>query len=103
MEEEKLTLETLPKAFTHLSREVGEIKKLLLEKSSNAQEPDRFLSVREVGKYLRLSPATIYGLVLNRRIPHQKRGNRLYFLKSEIDDWIKAGRRRTVDEMKEAL
>ena len=49
---EGLTLETLPKAFTHLTNEVSEIKRLLLEKSNEQPtEPDRWFDLNELCQY----------------------------------------------------
>jgi excisionase family DNA binding protein len=41
----------------------------------------------------RLSKTRIYALVSARQIPHAKRGNRLYFTRSELQAWIAAGSR----------
>ncbi|MBD2714367.1 helix-turn-helix domain-containing protein [Microvirga sp. STR05] len=41
----------------------------------------------------RLSKARIYALVSARGIPHSKRGNKLYFSRSELLAWITAGNR----------
>ncbi|MFC2080372.1 helix-turn-helix domain-containing protein, partial [Bacteroidota bacterium] len=45
------------------------------------------------------SKATFYGYIHNRSIPFHKRSKKLVFLKSEIDDWLKAGRRKTRSEI----
>ena len=49
---EGLTLETLPKAFTRLTNEVCEIKRLLLEKSNEQPtETVRWFDLNELCKY----------------------------------------------------
>ena len=49
---ENLTLETLPKAFTQLTNEVGEIKRLLLAKSNEQPtETDRWFDLTELCNY----------------------------------------------------
>lgn len=99
---ENLTLETLPKAFTQLTNEVSEIKRLLLEKS-NAQptETDCWFDLNELCKYLPDKPAkaTAYGWVHSGAIPCHKGAKKLRFLKSEIDLWLKTGKRKTVTEL----
>jgi predicted DNA-binding transcriptional regulator AlpA len=40
-----------------------------------------------------LSKARIYALVSAREIPHSKRGNKLYFNRAELLDWVAAGKR----------
>jgi len=42
---------------------------------------------------------TGYKLVHFRQVPHFKRGGKLYFRRSELEQWIDAGRRRTVAEV----
>jgi len=44
-------------------------------------------------KYLRL-------LISQRDIPHYRRGNRLYFCRTEIEDWMMGERIPTNEEMK---
>lgn len=41
----------------------------------------------------RLSKARIYALVSARAIPHSKRGNKLYFSRTELLAWVAAGSR----------
>lgn len=48
-----------------------------------------------------LTKSTIYGLVSKRQIPHKKRGRRLYFLETELTDWIKQHHRKTVYEIEQ--
>jgi len=53
------------------------------------------LDVYEVAEYLNLSPSYIRKLTSEKGIPHRKpTGKRLYFVKSEIDDWIRNSKRR---------
>ena len=42
---------------------------------------------------------TIYDLVHKRLIPHSKRGKDLYFSRTELLDWLKAGKRKTQAEL----
>lgn len=98
---EGLTLETLPKAFTHLTNEVSEIKRLLLEKSNEQPtETDRWFDLNQFCEYHpdKPSKATAYGWVSAGTIPVHKGGKKLRFLKSEIDSWLKQGRKKTLAE-----
>ncbi|OFZ00336.1 MAG: hypothetical protein A3K10_08230 [Bacteroidetes bacterium RIFCSPLOWO2_12_FULL_31_6] len=99
---EGLTLETLPKAFTHLTNEVSEIKRLLLEKSSEQPtETDRWFDLNELCNYLPDKPAkaTVYFWVHSGSIPNHKGTKKLRFLKSEIDTWLLTGKQKTVSEI----
>jgi excisionase family DNA binding protein len=98
---EGLTLETLPKAFTHLTNEVSEIKRLLLEKSNEqTTETDRWFDLNELCIYHPDKPSkpTVYGWVNAGTIPVHKGGKKLRFLKSEIDNWLRQGRKKTLAE-----
>lgn len=98
---ETLTLETLPKAFSHLTHEVSEIKRLLLEKGSEQPaETDRWFDLNELCQYHPDKPTkpTVYGWVNAGAIPVHKGGKKLRFLKSEIDTWLKQGRKKTLAE-----
>lgn len=46
-----------------------------------------------------LARRTIYKLTHRREIPHRRVGGRLYFRRSELEQWIDAGRRHTVAEV----
>ena len=98
---EGLTLETLPKAFTLLTNEVSEIKRLLLEKSNEQPtETDRWLDLSELCNYHPDKPSkpTVYGWVNARTIPVHKGDKKLRFLKSEIDNWLMQGKKKTIAE-----
>ena len=47
----------------------------------------------------RLSKPRIYALVSGRAIPHAKRGNKLYFTRSELLKWVEQGRRATKSQL----
>ncbi|WP_348811088.1 helix-turn-helix domain-containing protein [Flavobacterium maritimum] len=66
---------------------------------SKTSDEDAFLSIDETAKIINLSKATIYGLTHQKEIPFHKRGKRLYFLKSEILQWIKSGKRESKSEL----
>lgn len=98
---EGLTLETLPKAFSHLTNEVSEIKRLLLEKSNEQPiETDHWFDLNEFCIYHPDKPSkpTVYGWVNAGTIPVHKSGKKLRFLKSEIDNWLRQGRKKTLAE-----
>ena len=65
-----------------------------------AVEADKWMDIVELGQYLPDRPTvpTIYGYVHRRTIPFHKRMKKLYFLKSEIDDWLRSGRQLTNTE-----
>lgn len=101
---DNLTLETLPRAFTQLYKEVSDIKALLIKKQEEfSPESDRWLNLNDLCKYHPDKPTkpTVYGWVSSQSIPYHKSGKRLRFLKSEIDGWLKIGHRRAASEINE--
>ena len=66
------------------------------------QDLPELIGVKMTTEMLNLSVPTIYGLVHTRSIPYYKRRQRLYFKRDEIERWIAAGRRMTVDEIQQA-
>ncbi len=95
----KFSFDELPQAVYQLHQEVKELKALLLQKSQ-PEEPERWFDLSELCDYLpdKAKKPTIYGWVHSGVIPVHKRGKKLYFLKSEIDLWLKEGRKKTYVE-----
>ncbi len=101
--EQVLTFDKLPEAVTMLTKEVSELKRLLIERQEQPTDhPEQFLSVDEVAKLLHLSKATLYSKVSRNEIPGVcKQGKRLYFVRQTIIDWIKQGRKKSNAEIEQ--
>ena len=52
--------------------------------------PDSVMTVKEVAKYLRVNPRTVYRLAVDGRIPGFKVGANWRFKRGDIDEWISA-------------
>ena len=63
-------------------------------------EADRWFDLNELCKYHPDKPSkpTVYGWVNAGTIPVHKGGKKLRFLKSEIDNWLRQGRKKTLAE-----
>lgn len=94
-----ITFDNLPEAVTRLHYQLNELKELIL--NQNKPQSDRWFDLLELCKYLPDKPAkaTVYTWVRERRIPYHKKGKKLAFLQSEIDEWIKQGKQNTVLEI----
>ena len=55
---------------------------------STANEDHGFMTVKEVSEYLRVSRATIYRLVKERKIPVSRIGKHFRFRKQVLDEWL---------------
>jgi len=102
--EQVLTFEKLPEAVKMLTKEVGEMKRLLMEKQEQPSTyPDELFTIQKASEYLSLSVPTIYGKVSRNEIPFMKRGKRLYFSRTELMDYLKGGRKKSQEEIIEEV
>ena len=65
------------------------------------EDPQSWFDIDQLRDYLPDKPvrATIYSWIHGRSIPHYKGTKKLRFLKSEIDEWLKHGRKLTTTEV----
>lgn len=97
---EVLKFEQLPNVVATLTNEVRELKALILSKAETQPQNDNPLTIKEVAELLSLSVPTLYAYVQRNEIPYHKKGNRLYFFKSEIiEDFVKTGKQKTIKEL----
>jgi excisionase family DNA binding protein len=80
------------------------VRKAMSEQAGKTETPKtEFLNLKEAAQYLNLANQTIYGLTSKNEIPFLKRGKKLYFKKSELENWINEGKRKSVAELKKEL
>jgi hypothetical protein len=99
---ENLTFNELPHAVSQLYNKLNDIERLLLEQGNEqSQQTETWFDLNQLCNYLPDKPAraTVYGWVHTGIIPCHKGQKKLRFLKSEIDQWLKTGRRKTIAEM----
>lgn len=98
---QKITFDTLPEAVTLLFDKLDSIERLLSGTTTPQAEPERWFDLSGLCDYLPDKPVkpTVYGWVHQRTIPCHRRGKKLYFLKSEIDAWLRSGRKKTAAEI----
>jgi excisionase family DNA binding protein len=51
--------------------------------------PDQYMNVKEVSGLLKISPATVYRLIENRKLPYLKVGGQIRFRRQSIDAWAR--------------
>jgi excisionase family DNA binding protein len=64
-----------------------------------AEERDEFGGLGLAVKVTGLAERTIYKKTHRREIPHSRVGGRLYFRRSELEQWIANGRRKMASEV----
>jgi excisionase family DNA binding protein len=105
MEKRIQRLEDMPQALTYLIDKVDSLEQKVTELSvSHTSEPSKqkeWMNITELCQYLPTHPAkqTVYGWVNDKQIPYYKQSKKLTFLKSEIDDWMKGGSRKSREEL----
>lgn len=100
---ENLTFDQLPKAVTMLTKEVSELKRLLIEKQEQTptEQPEQLLTIQEAAQFLNLTVPTIYSKVSKGELPVMKRSKRLYFSSTELMEYIKEGRKKSNAEIEQ--
>lgn len=74
-----------------------------MQKGDETGMTDEPITVKEVSRLINLSVSTIYSKVSRNEIPVNKVGKKLYFYRSELEQWIRSGRMRTVLEVRRDL
>ena len=94
-----LLFENLPNAVAELIKGQSELKALLLNKVKQQPQTENPLGIKDVSKLIGKTVPTIYGYCQRNEIPYSKNGNRLIFWKSEIIQWLKQGKVKTIQEI----
>jgi excisionase family DNA binding protein len=81
-----------------LREEVRLALRELVQFKGNDDSESEIMNIQEVAKKLKMAVPSIYGLVHRRQIPFIKRGKKLIFEQSQVNEWLKTGRRKTVFE-----
>lgn len=78
------------------------IREILLEKEQvNNNAIPEILNIHQVSQLLDLKVSTIYEKTSLKLIPHFKKGGKLLFMRSDIQNWIKEGKVKTTNELEE--
>jgi len=72
-----------------------------LKQTSSSQQANEWFDLNELIEYdpeKRTKP-TWYSKISKGEVPYHKKGKKVYFLKSEIDKWLRAGKCMTTSEI----
>ena len=91
--------------FELIEAKLSNIENLLLDikhqpnqvETSNQQE--QLLTIQQASDFLCLSVPTLYTKVSHKELPCMKRGKRLYFSRTELMEYIKQGKKKTLAEI----
>lgn len=101
MDSNEISFETLPKAVAFLNDQIAELKTLVENRQSSDKPSTKKIPIdidaacEIIGK----AKPTVYTLVRTRQIPCYKSGKKLYFFEDELLEWIRNGKRKTLNEI----
>lgn len=99
---DKHSFDNLPEAVAKLTAEIMEIKSILLHKGLDADSnQEELFTVDECAKFLSISKQTVYKHVSSGELPVLKKSKRNYFLKSDLIEYLKTGRKKSHAEIEE--
>ena len=101
---ENLKFDKLPEAVIMLTKEVSELKRLLIEKHEQppTDPPEQFMTIDQISELLHLTKATVYSKHSKGELPGVcKQGKRLLFQRDVIINWIKSGRKKSNTEIED--
>ena len=90
--------------FTLTVNEYVELNRILFaeaqnNRQNNTHEQDEIMEIKDASELLGLTYPGIYCLTSKKKIPHYKRGKKLYFKRSELIKWLSEGRKKTITEL----
>ena len=98
---EQYSFDQLPRAVSELHQKLDILQDLILESRQAVPQAVELMTITQAAEFLNLSVQTLYGKVCHKEIPVSKKGKRLYFYKSELEDWIRSGKKKTMEELKQ--
>lgn len=93
------TFEQTQQDVAEVKKDLKELKALLLKKEENQPKNDNPIFIDEVVKLTGYTKPTIYGYCQKNEIPYHKKNGRLFFFATEIIEWIKLGKQKTIKEI----
>ena len=85
-----MSFDNLPRAVAEFHAKIDTLTKMVekLMSANTAPPLSEIMTVEDVSAMLCKSVSTIYAMTSEHRIPYRKQGNKLYFLRSEIQSWL---------------
>lgn len=102
MQETKISFDAMPEMLAAIAQKLESIETKVdnLTIPSNKEEKDEWFNLKGLCEYLPSHPAeqTVYGWTSNHLIPYHKRGKSISFRKSEIDNWLCQGKKKSLQD-----
>jgi len=80
------------------------VRELLDENAVKVNAPqDEIFNIDQACQFLNLAKQTVYSLTSQRKLPFFKRSKKLYFRRSELLQWILAGKKKSTAEIEHEM
>ena len=89
-EKNDFSFDGLPRTVAELHAKIDRLTAMFERFISSAETKPEIMTVEDIAAMLCKSVSTIYAMTSDHRIPYRKQGNKLYFLRSEINAWLSA-------------
>jgi len=93
------TFDQLPSFMKSIDERLDRLEELLNKTCRSEISDEDYISAKAASALLKFTLSTLYSKVCKREIPFYKQGNRLYFSRNELLDWIKEGRKKTLNDI----
>lgn len=80
-------------------RVTANILKAVQNNNPTTDQPEQLLTIQEAAEFLSLTVPTMYSKVSKGELPVMKRSKRLYFSRTELMEYVKAGRKKSNAEI----
>ena len=105
MQNERISFDAMPEMLAAIAQKLESIETKVdhLTIPSNKEETDEWFNLKRLCEYLPSHPAeqTVYGWTSNHLIPYHKRGKSIAFRKSEIDNWLCQGKKKSLHDIRQ--
>ncbi len=95
--QQDITFEQIPSVLGDIQNKldyvISQLSTSVNLSQGQTEDPDGLMTLEQACKFIGKKPSTVYSMTSDRTIPFMKRGNKLYFLKSDLLAWIKSGNR----------
>jgi len=91
----------LPEVVRQFFEKVERIEILLERLEPKQENENELLNIEEAAALLKVSEAALYTKVSRQEIPFSKPGKRLYFNKTELKEWVRLDKRKTITELQQ--
>ena len=82
-------------------RVTANILKAVRNEQPPTDQPEQLLTIQEAAEFLSLTVPTMYSKVSKGELPVMKQGKRLYFSRTELMEYVKAGRKKSNAEIEQ--